>query len=157
LGLRYEYYSVAHEILNRAAVVDIQACGGFCPPGTPFYDPNRKDFGPRIGVAWAPGALGGKTVIRTGYGIYYGGNQNDDFSDPMESAVPRYSVSSSDVPNLSFPIDPFVQPQYALYSPKAIDRHRKDLSYQSWSFAVQQTLPGAFTGQLAYVGSVGHH
>jgi outer membrane receptor protein involved in Fe transport len=36
LGLRYEYYSVAREILNRSAVVDIRGCGGFCPKGTPL-------------------------------------------------------------------------------------------------------------------------
>ncbi|MBZ5609736.1 MAG: TonB-dependent receptor [Acidobacteriia bacterium] len=157
LGLRYEFYTVAHEILDRAAVVDVQGCGGFCPKGTPFYDPNPRDFGPRAGLAWAPAMLHGKTVVRSGFGIYYGGNQNDDFSDPMESAVPRYSISSTDVPNLSYPIDPFVQPQFALYSPKAIDRHRKDLSYENWSFAIEQQLPGSFTGQLAYVGSEGHH
>src|SRR5262249_4902832 len=29
LGMRYEYYSVMHEILNRSAVVDIVNCGGF--------------------------------------------------------------------------------------------------------------------------------
>ena len=157
LGLRYEFYTVAHEILDRSAVVDIYGCGGFCPKGTPFYDPNTKDFGPRIGLAWAPAALHGKTVFRTGFGIYYGANQNDDFSDPMESAVPRYSVSSADVPNLAYPIDPFINPQYALYGPKAIDRHRKDLSYDNWSFTAQQQLPGNFTGQVAYVGSVGRH
>ena len=157
LGLRYEFYTVAHEILDRAAVVDVQGCGGFCPKGTPFYDPNPRDFGPRAGLAWAPAMLHGKTVVRSGFGIYYGGNQNDDFSDPMESAVPRYSISSTDVPNLSYPIDPFVQPQFALYSPKAIDRHLKDLSYENWSFAIEQQLPGSFTGQLAYVGSEGHH
>jgi hypothetical protein len=157
LGLRYEFYTVAHEILDRAAVVDIYGCGGFCPKGTPFYDPNPHDFGPRFGLAWAPATLSNKTVIRTGFGIYYGGNQNDDFSDPMESAVPRYSISSSDVPNLSYPIDPFVNPQYALYGPKAIDRHRKDLSYDNWSLAIEQQLPHDFTGQIAYVGSTGHH
>ena len=24
-------------------------CGGFCQKGTPYYDPNTKDFGPRVG------------------------------------------------------------------------------------------------------------
>ena len=66
LGLRYEYYSVAHEILNRSAVVDILGCGGFCPKGTPYYDPNPTDFGPRVGLAWAPRALHGKTTVRGG-------------------------------------------------------------------------------------------
>src|SRR5205814_10551920 len=72
LGLRYEYYSVMHEILNRSAVVDIVNCGGFCPKGTPYYDPNTKDFGPRFGMAWAPAALHGNTSFRGGFGLYFG-------------------------------------------------------------------------------------
>jgi outer membrane receptor protein involved in Fe transport len=138
LGLRYEYYSVVHEILNRSAVVDILGCGGFCPKGTPYYDPNPKDFGPRVGVAWAPSALHGRTTIRTGYGIYYGGNQNDDFSDPAESGVPRYSLSSTDFPALAYPLVAFLEPANQLYSPKAIDRHRKDLYYENWDFVIQR-------------------
>ena len=122
LGLRYEYYSVVHEILNRSAVVDIAGCGGFCPKGTPYYDPNTKNFGPRVGVAWAPASLHGKTTIRTGFGIYYGGNQNDDFSDAAESAVPRYSLSSADFPHLAYPLVAFLDPANQLFSPKAIDR-----------------------------------
>jgi hypothetical protein len=157
LGLRYEFYTVAHEILNRAAVVDITGCGGFCPVGTPFYNPNPNDWGPRVGIAWSPSALGGKTVVRTGFGIYYGANQNDDFSDPLESAVPRYGFTSSDFANLSYPLDQFITPQNALFTPKAIDRHRKDLSYDNWNFLVQQQLPGKFQLQTGYVGSVGHH
>ena len=157
LGLRYEFYSVAHEILNRSAVVDILGCGGFCPKGTPYYNPNPTDLGPRIGMAWAPRALHGKTTVRSGFGIYYGGNQNDDFSDPAESAVPRYSWSSSDTPNLSYPLTPFLNPALALYSPKAIDRHRKDLYYNSYDFVVQQDVGRGFIAQVGYVGGEGHH
>jgi hypothetical protein len=157
LGLRYEYYSVMHEILNRSAVVDILGCGGYCPKGTPYYDPNTKDFGPRIGLAWAPAPLHGKTTIRTGYGIYYGGNQNDDFSDPAESAVPRYSLMQSDFPALGFPLVAFLDPKNQLFSPKAIDRHRKDLYYENWDFMVQQQLGGGLVAQAGYVGGEGHH
>ena len=157
LGLRYEYYSVAHEILNRSAVVDITACGGFCPKGTPYYDPNPYDLGPRVGLAWAPRVFQGKTTIRTGFGIYYGGNQNDDFSDPAESAVPRYSWTSSDTPTLSWPLTPFINPANALYSPKAIYRHRKDLSYNNYDFVVQREVGAGFVAQVGYVGAEGHH
>ena len=157
LGLRYEYYSVVHEILNRSAVVDILGCGGFCPKGTAYYDPNAKNFGPRLGVAWAPAALHGKATIRTGFGIYYGGNQNDDFSDPAESAVPRYSLSSTDFPALAYPLVAFLDPKNQLYSPKAIDRHRKDLYYENWDFVAQQQLPKDWLFQIGYAGGEGHH
>jgi hypothetical protein len=157
LGLRYEYFSVVHEILNRSAVVDIAGCGGFCPKGTPYYDPNTKNFGPRVGLAWAPASLHGKTTIRSGFGIYYGGNQNDDFSDAAESAVPRYSLSSTDFPNLAYPLVAFLDPRNQLFSPKAIDRHRKDLYYENWDFMVQQQLPKDWLVQVGYTGSEGHH
>lgn len=156
LGLRYEYYSVMHEILNRSAVVDITGCGGFCPKGTPYYDPNTKDFGPRVGFAWAPGALH-NTSIRSGFGLYFGGNQNDDFSDPAESAVPRYSLTSSDFPNLAFPLTAFLDPKNQLFSPKGIDRHRRDLYYENWDFVVQHQFPRDWMLQVGYTGGEGHH
>jgi len=157
MGLRYEYYSVMHEILNRSAVVDISGCGGFCPKGTPYYDPNAKDFAPRLGVAWAPEALHGNTSIRAGFGLFYGANQNDDFSDPAESAVPRYQLTTDDFPNLAFPLVAFLDPKNQLYSPKAIDRHRKDLYYENWDFLIQQQLGKNWMIQTGYTGGEGHH
>lgn len=44
-----------------------------------------------------------------------------------------------------------------MFTPKAIDRHRKDLSYNKWNFLVEQQLPGKFQLQTGYIGSEGHH
>jgi hypothetical protein len=157
LGLRYEFYSVVHELDNHSAVVDITGCRGFCPPGTPYYAPNTKDFAPRLGIAWAPAFLHGKTTIRTGYGIYYGANQNDDFSDAAESFVPRYSLTNADFPALSFPLTAFLNPANQLYSPKAIARDRKDQYYGNWDFMIQHDMGRGFIAQVGYVGSKGTH
>src|SRR5437763_2943842 len=157
LGVRYEYYSVMHEVLGRALVVDPLGCRGFCPAGTSYYQPDRNNFAPRLGVVWSPSRFKGKTAIRAGFGVLYGANQNDDFSDPHESTAARYSLSSAVVKNLSFPIEPFISQLQALgLSPKGIDRLRHDLYYENWDFDIQQQLPRGFVASAAYTGSEGH-
>ena len=157
LGVRYEYYSVMHEVLGRSLVVDPLGCGGFCPAGTPYYSPDRNNFAPRVGLAWSPAHFKGKTTIRAGFGVYFGANQNDDFSDPHESTAARYSLSSAVVKNLSFPIEPFFGQLQALgMAPKGIDRLRHDLYYENWDFDIQQQLPRSFVAQITYTGSQGH-
>jgi hypothetical protein len=157
LGVRYEYYSVMHEVLGRSAVVDPLGCGGFCPAGTPYYSPDRNNFAPRLGLAWSPARFKGKTAIRMGFGVFFGANQNDDFSDPHESTADRFSLSSAVVKNLSFPIEPFLgQIQTLGRAPKGIDRLRHDLYYENWDFDIQQQLPRSFVASVAYVGSEGH-
>jgi hypothetical protein len=157
LGVRYEFYSVMHEVLGRAKMVDFVSCGGFCPPGTPYYSPDRNNFAPRLGLAWAPAALKGKTAIRTGFGVYYGAGQNDDFSPPHESMANNYSLSSATVPNLSYPIEPFMaQLQGQGVAPGTIDRWRRDLYYENWDFDIQQQLPRSFVLSVGYQGSEGH-
>jgi hypothetical protein len=157
MGLRYDFFSVPHEIHNRSAVVDLVNCGGFCPKGTPYFSPLYKDFGPRVGLAYAPQSLHGNTVIRAGWGIYYGANQNDDFSDPAESAVPRYAIQSTAGMQLTYPILPFITPATTPAAPKAIARDRKDQYYENWDFNVQQKLAANFLMQVGYVGGEGHH
>src|SRR5205807_5847219 len=134
-----------NEERNRAAIFDIPGCGRQSPPGTPFYFPDRNNFAPRLGLAWSPALFHGKTVIRSGYGIFYVPNQNDDYSDPAESTAARYSLSSADVPNLSYPITPFLAALQTLgLSPKAIDRYRKDGYYETWNLTVQSELGHSF-------------
>jgi hypothetical protein len=154
LGLRYEYYTVLHEVRDRLAVVTF-ACGGFCPKGTPLYFPDRTNFMPRLGAAWVPGGPSGKTVIRTGFGMYFSPNQMDDFSDGHESTGQRFDVSSASVPGLTWPVSPALLPAPS-YSPKSWDQYRKDGYDEDWDLTVQRLLPHSFLGQIAYQGSEGH-
>ncbi len=167
-GLRYEFYSVMHEAQGRSLTVSL-ACYqanpgalGFCPEGAPFYQPQTHDFAPRVGLSWSPAALKGKTVVRTGFGMYYGANQNDDFSDPTESVPPRYSATTNTSgPNplqLYYGYD-ITKPVNGVtnLSPKAIDSNRRDAYYENWDFNIQQQLPASFVAQVGYVGSQGHH
>jgi len=104
LGLRWEDYGVANEADNATTVFDLNEFRGVClgsgstngpfptPINTPtcpknpeLYNPDYKNFDPRIGLAWAPSALHGKTVIRAGFGIYHGAAQNDDLNAGLES------------------------------------------------------------------------
>ncbi|PYV16867.1 MAG: hypothetical protein DMG07_06985, partial [Acidobacteria bacterium] len=66
------------EVADRYRVFDLYECRGFCPHGSAWYFPDRNNFDPRLGIAWAPRALKGKTVIRTGVGVYHGPGQIDD-------------------------------------------------------------------------------
>ena len=56
-------------------------------PRTQFYQADKKAFGPRVGLTWAPSALQNRTVIRVGAGVYYGPGQYEDLIQPIESDV----------------------------------------------------------------------
>jgi len=156
LGLRYEYYSVSKEVKNRARVFD-PACGGFCPPGTPWYLPDRNNFDPRVGLAWSPRAFGDKTVFRAGVGVFHGPGQNDDVNAALDNDADRFSLSSRDVPGLAYPIDPFLgQARSIGAEPRGLQRDRRDIYSIQWGFSIQQQLPAEFVTQIGYVGSTAH-
>jgi carboxypeptidase family protein/TonB-dependent receptor-like protein len=156
LGLRYEYYSVVHEVKDRARVFALE-CGGFCPAGTPWYEQDRNNFAPRLGLAWAPRALKDKTVIRAGYGVFFGPGQNDDVFAAIDSSADRISLDRSQAPNLRYPFTPFL-PLAATVgaTPRALQRDRRDLYSLNYSLSVQQELPASFVMQVGYVGGQGH-
>jgi hypothetical protein len=156
LGARYEYYSVIHEVKGRQVVFDINT-GDFAPPGTPVYAPDRNNLAPRVSLAWSPRALRNLTVIRAGYGMYYGPGQVDDVMGAMESVQERYALTIAEVPALSFPVDRFLsQAKSQGLTPRHIRADRRDMYAQHWGLSIQQQLPADFVMQVGYAGSNAH-
>jgi hypothetical protein len=153
-GLRWEYYSVINEAHGRERVFDLERCHGICPTGTPAYFPNYLNFDPRFSLAWSPDRLHGKTVIRTGFGIYHGAAQNDDENQPLESDTFRTVVNPP--AGMSFPIDPLLaSATFAPSTPRAIERSRRDLYVEQWGLSIQHSLPWDFLLSTGYSGSHG--
>lgn len=182
LGIRWEYYGVANVPDNRTTVFDVNqfhgAClgsGSFnspfpvpsntppCPKNPTLYSPNYRNFDPRVSFAWAPSALHGKTVIRTGFGIYSGAAQNDDLNAGLESDTFRASVVS---PTLGPAIQQEI-PDLSAYTgtggfskaanhPRALQRRgRKDQYVETWGLTIEHELPANFVFSTSYLGSHG--
>ncbi len=181
-GIRWDYYGVANEATNRTTVFDLNQFHGVClgsgsfnvapspgptnpvincPRNPDLYNPNYKNFDPRLALAWAPEALHGKTVVRAGFGIYHGAAQNDDLNAGLESDELRYQVSAATT------ITPLIAQQDPDFSgipgtskvgehPRALQRQgRRDLYAENWGLTVEQQLPSAFTASAQYLGSRG--
>jgi hypothetical protein len=189
LGLRWEYYGVAHEADNRTTVFDVNEFHGVCfgsgstwrnslpspipsptnpsitcPTNPALYNPDYKNFDPRVSIAWAPNLFHGKTVIRSGFGIYHGAAQNDDLNAGLESdrftanvhfdpstsgtpLVPAYQQTTPDLSGLGFTIQ---------QQPRALQRHgRRDLYAETWGLTIDHELPGSFLASAQYLGSRG--
>ena len=79
-GLRYEYNTPAREVSRRIestfADPALDLAPGlrqFIDGRTRIYEADRDNFGPRVGVAYAPNLFGPDrvTVFRAGFGIFY--------------------------------------------------------------------------------------
>ncbi len=74
LGLRWEYDSPlteAHNLIgNWTPAAGLQQAGINAVNGNKVWNPDYRQFSPRLGVAWNVGGKG-TTVVRAGYGIYY--------------------------------------------------------------------------------------
>src|SRR6202040_2309588 len=179
LGLRWEYYGVAHEADNQTTVFDVNQFHGVClgsgstngpfptPINTPtcptnpaLYNPNYKNFDPRVSLAWAPSALNGKTVVRAGFGIYHGAAQNDDLNAGLESDTFRIKTTTAVTLNPAFeqttPDLSSISTTKAGSHPRALQRQdRRDLYAETWGLTIEHTLPANFLFSTQYLGSRG--
>jgi Carboxypeptidase regulatory-like domain/TonB dependent receptor-like, beta-barrel len=154
LGVRYSFFNLFHEVLGRAIPFDFATCGpqGFCPAGASFGTPNTLDVDPRVAAIWAPGALHGKTVVRSGFGLYHGDGQLDDQNLPINNEVGQYSFNGCT--SLSYPL-PFSCSGTATVSARDDDRRRRDSYVSQWGLSIQQALPRGLVNTVSYAGSKG--
>ena len=182
LGVRWEDYGVANEADNRTTVFDLNAFHGAClgsgstngplptPINTPpcprnpaLYNADYRDFDPRVSIAWAPPMFHGKTVIRTGFGIYHGAAQNDDLNAGLESD--RFTAFVNLPSSGSIPLTPALQQAVpdlsglsigTLQQPRALQREgRRNLYVETWGLTIDHELPANFLASAQYLGSRG--
>ena len=195
LGLRYELFSTIKEANNNQSTFDFNSISLIVPKGnnaqltptlaselsiqrngTPgLISPDRNNFAPRIGFA---DQLTDKLVLRGGYGIFYGGQENGPFSNPSPGFNPPFLSSQAFVPpcgaasanpsgldcsisgtlplnNLSqgFPANSLSDPiAPELYS---LDPHLVTPYTQQWHLGVEYQLPADTVFELTYGGSRG--
>jgi hypothetical protein len=73
IGLRYEYITPYVEVHDRQDTFDLstgkQLFAGKDGNSRALYDPYKKGFQPRVGLAWTPERFHGRAVVRAAYGI----------------------------------------------------------------------------------------
>ena len=160
-GLRYEYYTPMREDQNRVVLYNIVTGGLDAPGSRPFYQTSKLSFAPRLGMAYAPKALGGKTVLRIGAGYYYGPGQGEDLIQPIESDRVSFSLSGAAA---RYPVDSLTAiKNFNINAATGIGVRAYAPGYTvpeqvlSYTFGIQQTLPGQAVLSVAYVGSQGRN
>lgn len=190
LGVRMELNPPAKEAAKRVYVPNqpIDGSGGLVTfgSGKGFYeDDHQLAFGPRIGVAWAPGKSA-KFVIRSGYGIAF-----DPISSFQVTAVmgrppglistctatvdtppiagcvgvpsgvrvaegfPQLLPAPTTKPSSFFTLTPTL---LSNSPPVAVfDPKLQMPTVHQWNLNTQYELPGGFVAQAAYVGRRGTH
>jgi hypothetical protein len=124
-----------------------------------LHGSNKNNFQPRVAMTWAPG----KTVFRSGFGIFVGPGQGEDLIQPIESD--RVNTTLSTGPFLAYPIEQDLlvanftsNPNNRNYQPRAYaNEYAIPEKVYQYTASVQRDLGGAFSATAAYVGSQGRN
>ncbi|MGA8439745.1 MAG: TonB-dependent receptor [Candidatus Sulfotelmatobacter sp.] len=201
LGLRYEVFSTVKEHNNEEGTFVFGPNAILVPSGqnetlTPLIgasipiehgsrgliSPDLNNFAPRIGFAFR---ATNKLVVRSGYGIFYGGQENGPYSNPSPGFNPPFFSSESfSTPcgnlatNPAFPAGNPLNcsiaslnmngsntlangfPATALSNPNtpelySVDPNLRTPYNQQWHFGVQYQMPADAMLDVSYAGSRG--
>jgi hypothetical protein len=183
LGIRYEF--ITHPTERRDAQASFNVANGSLEIVSGRNDPlpsnfftqvpvtrnaprqlvpqDRNNWAPRVGFALQ---ITPKTVIRSGYGIFYSSYEAGPLSIPNPGNNPPFYLESRwdpvtfGVPNLDvnqlsrgLPLDAFAKPVApALFS---LDPGFRNPYVQHWNFNIQRNLGWDTVWEVAYAGSAG--
>ncbi|MGE5645243.1 MAG: carboxypeptidase regulatory-like domain-containing protein [Acidobacteriota bacterium] len=172
LGMRWEYISPIYEVADRQLNINTFTgelmYAGKDGNSRALYDPYYKQFMPRIGVAWTPGAFHQKLVIRAGYAFTSflegtGANLRLTMNPPFftESNVTYGTVPGDISTGFSDVIEglTFDSPLAAAASlqGRAWDLNLRPQFNNQFNFAVEYQADQATSVSVAYVGQRGTH
>ncbi|WP_031498203.1 TonB-dependent receptor [Bryobacter aggregatus] len=160
-GLRWDLNPAPSNTAARTVTgIENPSSATLAPVGTPFYGTLKKNFAPRIGVAYQPLSHRG-TVIRAGFGIFYDlgytllgtalsptlypfARSRTVANTPIQDAV-----FFAEVPPLN--TNPPYPRLFSFYRDYAAPR-----TYQ-YSLAIEHPLGGSNALSLSYVGAAGRN
>jgi hypothetical protein len=174
LGLRYELAMPWYEIHNDFSDFILQPGPAYgllvtAPDASQyglrnsFATPDTKNFAPRAGLAYQ---LTPKTVIRSGFGVFYGRtDENLGISSRPTNNPPYFlrSIDTSDQIHKLMTLEGGIPPN--LLNPNDVINSNVNswptympLPYTyEWNLNLQQQLGAGFTAQVGYVGSASHN
>ncbi|HZP34462.1 MAG TPA: carboxypeptidase regulatory-like domain-containing protein [Candidatus Acidoferrales bacterium] len=157
-GLRYEMVTVPTEAHNL--ISNLQHPSDAQPRvGAPFFhNPTLRNFEPRLGLAWNP--RGGKTLVRSGFGIFDVLPLPYEFNLSFQRAYPFvHSIFANTLSPGSFPTGAytsFVQKpgsELGTY----VEQFPKRNYVMQWNLSVARELSSTLAMTVGYVGSRGVH
>ncbi len=159
LGLRYELASVPVDVHGQlAALRDIHDPAPHL--GDPYFsNPTRRNFEPRVGLAWSPLA-GGRLQVRAGFGLFDVLPLPYEFEILSLTSAPFLRIATiTNLPQGSFPYGA-VQIAGGNNSPRRtayIEPEPRRNYVMQWNLGVEERIARNTNVSLVYVASRGVH
>jgi len=122
-----------------------------------LIEPNRKDFGPRVGFSWSP-SFDKKTVVRGGYGIFYSYRPGwlTYVNDILTAPIAAIQLTLNFIPGVQLPVESVLtQTNFNVYFVLPSTKQERDGYVQNWNFGIERSFGNNTLFELRYNGSKG--
>ncbi|MGA3201274.1 MAG: TonB-dependent receptor [Bryobacteraceae bacterium] len=165
VGLRYEYFSPYTELYNHMSNLLITpgftsvalATAGVSGLPASLVHSEKANFSPRLGYSYRPFPKH-SLIFHGGYSIFYSGSPYATIAGNMAAQPPFFrtlTLSTSVADPLTLENGFATLPSQTITNTYAVNPNYKLGYAQTWTFAIQQTLPHAVLLELEYIGTKG--